>query len=72
MDRTVGFHNTDHLGTIPNESFSWIEHNERKLPVSYKIIKCEECARIGKVMDDENDDNFEIDPELPQDRLLTV
>ena len=72
LDRTVGFHNTDHLGTIPNESFSWIEHNERKLPVSYKIIKSEECARISKVMDDEYDDKLEDDPEQPQERLMTV
>jgi hypothetical protein len=72
MDRTVGFHDTDHLGKTPNKSFFYLKHNETKLPVSYKIIKSEECARISKVMDDEYDDKLEDDPEQPQERLMTV
>lgn len=63
LDRTVGFHNTDHLGTIPNNSFSLIEHNERKSPFSYKITKCEESGRIEKVIDYEGEENHQDESE---------
>ena len=69
LDRTVGFHNTDHLGTIPNKSFSWIEQNEKKSPFSYKITKCEESGRIEKVMDYEDEVNLQDEPEPSQELL---